>query len=71
MEKKEKRFLTKSISNLEFGSLLTIRVIVDKETGVNYMIVSGDGIGGVQPVITPLLEENGKIFVDKLPIEEN
>ena len=71
MEKKEKRFITKSTNNLEFGSLLNVKVIVDKETGVNYMIVSGDGAGGVQPVVTPLLGPDGKVFIDKLPIEDN
>ena len=71
MEKKEKRFIIKSATNLEFGSLMTIRVVVDKETGVNYMLVSGDGLGGVQPVVTPLLGQDGKVIIDKLPIEEN
>ncbi len=38
-----------------------IRIIVDNETGVNYIATSGLGISG----ITPLLDENGDVVIDK------
>ena len=34
-----------------------IRIIVDTETGVNYLMTSGIGLSG----ITPLLDKNGNI----------
>lgn len=36
--KKEKRFENKFIENLDFG---TIIVLVDKKTGVNYLLAQG------------------------------
>lgn len=39
-----------------------IRIIVDTKTGVNYIMTSGLGLNG----ITPLLDENGKIVIDKV-----
>lgn len=57
MEKKKKRFVSKDSQSI---GLDAIQIIVDTETGVNYLRVFGQG-GGV----TPLLDENGKVIVDK------
>lgn len=57
MEKKKKRFEVKDEQSLGFDA---VQVIVDTETGVNYLHVLGHGGG-----IIPLLDENGKIIVDK------
>ncbi|UXZ09063.1 hypothetical protein F1B95_04890 [Clostridium perfringens] len=56
--KKEKRFENKFIENLGFG---TIIVLVDKKTGVNYLLAQGpDGCG-----LTPLLDSKGNVVVEK------
>jgi len=57
MEKKKKRFEVKDEQSLGFDA---VQVIVDTETGVNYLHVMGHGGG-----IIPLLDENGKLVVDK------
>lgn len=69
MEKKEKRFIVKSATSVEFGSMLTMRVMVDTVTGVNYLVTSGDGVGGITPSVIPLLDKEGKVVVDNLPVE--
>ncbi len=56
-EKKKKRFISKDAQTL---GLDAVQIIVDTETGVNYLNILGQGGG-----ITPLLDENGKIIVDK------
>lgn len=38
-----------------------IKIIVDKNTGVNYIVSSGIGISGM----TPLLDENGQVVITK------
>ena len=43
------------------GLMTEARVIIDRETGVNYLYV-GCGYGGG---LTPLLDENGKPIVTK------
>ena len=59
MAKKDKRFI-KTYSQ----GLSDIQIIVDKETGVNYLYKS-EGYGGG---LTPLLDSQGKPIVT--PIEE-
>jgi hypothetical protein len=55
--KKNKRFDVAFNETMGLGS--TTSIIVDTETGVNYLLVtSGYGAG-----LTPLLDENGKIVV--------
>lgn len=55
--KKEKRFENKFIENLDFG---TIFILVDKKTGVNYLLAQGaDGCG-----LTPLLDSKGNVVVE-------
>lgn len=53
-----KRFLLKSKQHLSGG---IIKIIVDTQTGVNYLITSGIGLSGM----TPLLNEKGEIIIDK------
>ena len=56
--KKEKRSENKFIENLDFG---TIIVLVDKKTGVNYLLAQGpNGCG-----LTPLLDSKGNLVVEK------
>lgn len=58
-EDKKKRFIVKEEQSYGLGY---ISVVVDTETGVNYMLVgSGSSIN-----ITPLLDSNGKIIVDEI-----
>lgn len=57
--KKDKKFYIKSNENL--GALGKVIVLVDSETGVNYLQFASAGSS-----ITPLLDENGKVIVDKV-----
>lgn len=63
------RFYNKQSENagipLAFGRLF---VMVDKETGVNYLLVNGTsgGSGAESFAITPLLSADGKPIVDKI-----
>lgn len=57
-DKKEKRFKVKSEENVGFGAL---QIIVDTQTGVNYILVVGGGMTG----ITPLLDSDGDVVVDE------
>lgn len=50
---KEKRFEKKYQQHMDGG---IVRIIVDRETGVNYIITSG---------MTPLLDREGKVVLDK------
>ncbi len=56
--KKEKRFITKEEQGIQLGS---IQIVVDRVTGVNYLMTLGNGPSG----ITPLLDENGNVVIDK------
>ena len=51
-----KRFLLKSKQHLSGG---IIKIVVDTQTGVNYLITSGLGM-------TPLLNEKGEVVIDKI-----
>lgn len=57
-KKEEKRFLVKHKEAFEGG---TIVIVVDKETGVNY--ISTIGFGATS--FSPLLDEHGKVVVDQ------
>lgn len=61
-DKKEKRFKVVSEEAFAFGSSTTI--LLDQETGVNYLVVSGTAGEG----ITPLLDTEGKVVIT--PITE-
>lgn len=52
------RFIVKSKEHLSGG---IIKIVVDTQTGVNYLITSGLGLSGM----TPLLDKEGKVVVDK------
>ncbi|MBQ8823973.1 MAG: hypothetical protein IJZ64_01930 [Ruminococcus sp.] len=58
-EKKPKRFIVKEHQNLNLGEMM---IIVDKETGVNYLVT----VGVAQNGITPLLDANGNVVIDTL-----
>ncbi len=57
-EKKAKRFQVKEEQTLGLGA---IQIVVDTVTGVNYLLSIGTGVSG----ITPLLDENGNVVIDK------
>ncbi|WP_075980175.1 DUF6440 family protein [Bacillus massilinigeriensis] len=57
-EKKEKRFIIKEEQSLGIGA---VYVVVDTQTGVNYLMTIGAGQNGV----TPLLDSDGNVLVDK------
>ena len=57
-EKKEKRFVIKEEQSLGFGA---VYIVVDTQTGVNYLTTVGTGMNGM----TPLLDSDGKVVVDK------
>jgi len=38
-----------------------LKIIRDNKTGVHYLVSSGMGVSGM----TPLLDENGKVIIDK------
>lgn len=56
--KKTKRFEIKEEQSIGSG---VIQIIVDSVTGVNYICPVGMGFSG----ITPLLDEEGKVVIDK------
>jgi len=56
---KNERFKVKEEYTLGLGS---IQIIVDTETGVNYII----NVGLTNNGITPLLNEKGKVVIDKV-----
>ncbi len=56
-EKKEKRFIVKEGHGIGLGA---VEILVDTKTGVNYLVAQSP-YGG----ITPLLDENGNVVIDK------
>ena len=54
--KKQKRFETNYEQGFQMGALT---VVVDTETGVNYLVTLGNGPSG----ITPLLDSQGKVVI--------
>lgn len=54
----KKRFVVKSKQHLSGG---IIKIIVDTQTGVNYVMTSGLGLSGM----TPLLDQEGKVVIDR------
>lgn len=57
-EKKKKRFQVKEEQGFGLGA---IQIIVDTVTGVNYLHILGNDMNG----LTPLLDENGQVVIDK------
>ena len=63
-EKKPRRFVFKYTESHNFSS---IQIMVDRQTGVNYLLINqGNGVS-----VTPLLDENGQIVRDKPENWEN
>ena len=62
MEKKEKRFIIKSEDSL--GELMA-KVVIDTETGVNYLVTVAGGVAGMNTCVIPLLDKDGKVIVDE------
>ena len=63
-EKKPRRFAFKQT---ESQNLTTVQIMVDRQTGVNYLLVSTpNGIN-----LTPLLDANGQVVHDKPENWEN
>ena len=61
-KEKEERFAVKSREAFQGGDLA---VLVDKQTGVNYLSVGG--VSGSN--LIPLLDRDGKPLTDTLPID--
>ena len=59
MAKKEKRFQVRKDQTSTLGLTTEAMVIVDRETGVNYLYVSSGYGGGV----TPLLDRTGRPII--------
>ncbi len=57
MAKKDERFVIKNVKG--GGFLATTYILIDKETGVNYLYHQSGNAGG----LTPLLDNNGKVIV--------
>ncbi|MDV4150997.1 DUF6440 family protein [Clostridium sp. AL.422] len=57
-DKKDKRFVIKEEQTV---ALIPLYVIVDTETGVNYLMSVGAG----HNTMIPLLDSEGKVIVDK------
>ena len=62
MEKKEKRF----VKTYTQGSLETMEIWVDRQTGVNYLYHSAGYSGGM----TPLLNTDGTPVITPVPDDE-
>ena len=63
-EKKPRRYVIKYAESHDFTS---IQILVDRQTGVNYLLLNqGQGVS-----VTPLLDANGQIVRDKPENWEN
>ena len=60
-EKKPKRFIVKEEQSMGLGAVC---ILVDTQTGVNYLNTIGEAYAG----LTPLLDENGKVVIS--PVSE-
>ena len=63
MAKKEERF----VNVYTQGALSSVQILVDKETGVNYLFTTSGYAGG----LTVLLDRDGKPVISALPLQEN
>lgn len=61
MAKKEERF----VKVYSQGALSSYEVIVDRQTGVNYLYYCTGAAGG----LTPLLDREGKPVISLLPLQ--
>lgn len=60
-EKKEKRFEVTVVEGSQLSESGLMQVIVDKETGVNYLFVKA----GYDAGLTPLLDADGKVVITR------
>lgn len=58
----EKRF----VKVYSQGMMSTTCILVDRQTGVNYLFIQSGYTGG----LTPLLDRDGKPIVSSLPVQE-
>ena len=56
--RKEQRFVIQDRQSFPGGTLL---VVIDTQTGVNYLISGGMGLSGM----TPLVDEKGRVIVSE------
>ena len=61
MEKKEERFEVVFTDGSELKNSGVRQILVDKTTGVHYLVWKAGYAGG----ITPLLDSNGKVVIKK------
>lgn len=57
--KKDKRFVFAHNETPEKGALCSCTIIVDKQTGINYLFTTAGNAGG----LTPLLDREGKPII--------
>jgi len=57
--KKEKRFVFAHNETPEKGALCSCTIVVDRQTGVNYLFTTSGYAGG----LTPLLDRDGKPII--------
>ena len=62
MAKKDERFVITERDGGTFSSKGDIRIIVDKQTGVNYLWIQSGNAGG----LTPLLDATGKPIITRI-----
>ena len=62
MAKKDERFVITEEGGGFFSSMGNIKIIVDKQTGVNYMWITSGNAGG----LTPLLDAAGKPIITRI-----
>ena len=62
MAKKDERFVITEKDGGAFSSKGDIKIIVDKQTGVNYMWITSGYAGG----LTPLLDTTGKPIITRI-----
>jgi len=60
----QRRFVTVNKINREEGE--GIKIIKDKVTGVNYLVLREMTISGTSTCITPLIGADGKIVIDSV-----
>ncbi len=61
-DKKESRFVIKEKEEQAFGfNFITVCIVVDTQTGVNYLMTVGTGLNAM----TPLLDSDGKVLIDR------
>ena len=65
-QKKEKRFIFAHSETPEKGAMSSCAIIVDKQTGVNYLFATSGYAGG----LTPLLDREGKPVITTIPFED-